>query len=91
MAYNATTGNLAAAPTCKLPLVCCHLEAFRLLYSASDLIGTLLRFCTSAGSNIVVEEFLDGEEASFFALLDGHTCLALASAQVSALARLYTV
>lgn len=35
-----------------------------------------------AGSNIVVEEFLDGEEASFFALLDGHTCLALASAQV---------
>lgn len=35
-----------------------------------------------AGSRIVVEEFLDGEEASFFALLDGHTCLALASAQV---------
>lgn len=35
----------------------------------------------SAGSNIVVEEFLGGEEASFFALLDGHTCLALASAQ----------
>lgn len=35
-----------------------------------------------AGSNIVVEEFLDGEEASFFALLDRHTCLALASAQV---------
>lgn len=35
----------------------------------------------SAGSNIVVEEFLDGEEASFFALLDGHICLALGSAQ----------
>lgn len=35
-----------------------------------------------AGSNIVVEEFLDGEEASFFALLDGSTCLPLASAQV---------
>lgn len=34
------------------------------------------------GSNIVVEEFLDGEEASYFALLDGHTCLPLASAQV---------
>jgi len=30
----------------------------------------------------VVEEFLEGEEASFFALLDGSTCLALASAQV---------
>lgn len=30
----------------------------------------------------MVEEFLEGEEASFFALLDGSTCLALASAQV---------
>lgn len=30
----------------------------------------------------MVEEFLDGEEASFFVLLDGSTCLALASAQV---------
>ena len=30
----------------------------------------------------MVEDFLDGEEASFFALLDGNTCLALASAQV---------
>lgn len=35
----------------------------------------------AAGSNVVVEEFLHGEEASFFALLDGSTCLALASAQ----------
>ena len=31
----------------------------------------------------MVEEFLDGEEASFFALIDGKTCIALASAQVS--------
>ncbi len=29
-----------------------------------------------------MEEFLDGEEASFFALVDGETCVALASAQV---------
>eukprot|EP00208_Stichococcus_sp_RCC1054_P007238 CAMPEP_0206143182 /NCGR_PEP_ID=MMETSP1473-20131121/19571_1 /ASSEMBLY_ACC=CAM_ASM_001109 /TAXON_ID=1461547 /ORGANISM="Stichococcus sp, Strain RCC1054" /LENGTH=481 /DNA_ID=CAMNT_0053538475 /DNA_START=268 /DNA_END=1714 /DNA_ORIENTATION=- len=34
-----------------------------------------------AGAEIVVEEFLDGEEASFFALIDGETCVALASAQ----------
>ena len=37
---------------------------------------------THAGNKIVVEEFLAGEEASFFALLDGFTCVALASAQV---------
>lgn len=30
---------------------------------------------------MVVEEFLDGEEASFFALLDGEAALPLASAQ----------
>ncbi|MGN6461553.1 MAG: phosphoribosylamine--glycine ligase, partial [Pseudolabrys sp.] len=35
----------------------------------------------AAGSEVVVEEFLDGEEASFFALCDGETAIALASAQ----------
>ncbi|MFA5956635.1 phosphoribosylamine--glycine ligase [Hyphomicrobium sp.] len=35
----------------------------------------------SAGAEIVIEEFLVGEEASFFALCDGVTALALASAQ----------
>jgi phosphoribosylamine--glycine ligase len=35
----------------------------------------------AAGSEVVIEEFLDGEEASFFALCDGTTALALASAQ----------
>jgi phosphoribosylamine---glycine ligase len=35
----------------------------------------------SAGSEVVIEEFLDGEEASFFALSDGKTALALATAQ----------
>lgn len=35
----------------------------------------------SAGADIVIEEFLDGEEASFFALCDGFDVLPLASAQ----------
>ncbi|MBN8911811.1 MAG: phosphoribosylamine--glycine ligase [Rhizobiales bacterium] len=35
----------------------------------------------AAGAEVVIEEFLDGEEASFFALCDGQTALALATAQ----------
>ena len=35
----------------------------------------------AAGAEVVIEEFLDGEEASFFALCDGTTALALATAQ----------
>eukprot|EP00741_Cyanophora_paradoxa_P015280 tig00000194_g14749.t1 len=35
----------------------------------------------SAGDEIVIEEFLEGEEASFFALTDGKTAVALVSAQ----------
>ena len=34
-----------------------------------------------AGNEIVIEEFLVGEEASFFALVDGHTALPMVSAQ----------
>jgi phosphoribosylamine--glycine ligase len=34
-----------------------------------------------AGAEVVVEEFLEGEEASFFALTDGATVMPLASAQ----------
>ncbi len=34
-----------------------------------------------AGARVVIEEFLDGEEVSFFALSDGTTCLPLTSAQ----------
>ena len=34
-----------------------------------------------AGAEVVIEEFLTGEEASFFALCDGETALPLASAQ----------
>ncbi|TCV76276.1 MULTISPECIES: phosphoribosylamine--glycine ligase [Neorhizobium] len=35
----------------------------------------------AAGAEVVVEAFLDGEEASFFCLSDGRTALALATAQ----------
>jgi phosphoribosylamine--glycine ligase len=35
----------------------------------------------AAGAEVVVEEFLEGEEASFFALCDGEHAIALASAQ----------
>ncbi|MDB5572102.1 MAG: purD [Hyphomicrobiales bacterium] len=35
----------------------------------------------SAGAEVVVEDFLEGEEASFFALCDGERALAFASAQ----------
>jgi phosphoribosylamine--glycine ligase len=35
----------------------------------------------AAGAEVVVEEFLEGEEASFFALCDGRNVLAMASAQ----------
>lgn len=35
----------------------------------------------SAGSRVIVEEFLDGEEASFFALVDGESAVPLESAQ----------
>lgn len=35
----------------------------------------------AAGAEVVVEAFLDGEEASFFCLCDGKTALALATAQ----------
>jgi phosphoribosylamine--glycine ligase len=34
-----------------------------------------------AGAELVIEEFLDGEEASFFALCDGETAIPLAAAQ----------
>lgn len=49
---------------------------------ASEAIDEILggRF-GSAGAEVVVEEFLEGEEASFFALCDGTNVLPLATAQ----------
>ena len=35
----------------------------------------------AAGAEVVIEEFLVGEEASFFALVDGNACLPLVTAQ----------
>ncbi|MCD9029348.1 phosphoribosylamine--glycine ligase [Luteimonas sp. BDR2-5] len=35
----------------------------------------------SAGARVVVEEFLEGEEASFIAMVDGRTALAMATSQ----------
>jgi phosphoribosylamine--glycine ligase len=35
----------------------------------------------AAGAEVVIEEFMEGEEASFFALCDGDNAIALASAQ----------
>ncbi|MEW6512928.1 MAG: phosphoribosylamine--glycine ligase [Pseudomonadota bacterium] len=35
----------------------------------------------SAGNRVVIEEFLDGEEASFIVMADGHHALALATSQ----------
>jgi len=34
-----------------------------------------------AGTEVVIEEFMAGEEASFFVLVDGETCLAIGTAQ----------
>ncbi len=34
-----------------------------------------------AGEEVVIEEFLEGEEASFFVLIDGENCLPMATAQ----------
>src|SRR5262245_37159913 len=50
---------------------------------AEDAIDAMLRQQQfgQAGTEVVIEEFLEGEEASFFALVDGETALPLASAQ----------
>jgi phosphoribosylamine--glycine ligase len=48
--------------------------------AAADAMLTARQF-GAAGAEVVIEEFLDGEEASFFALTDGAAALPLASAQ----------
>jgi len=49
-------------------------------HAAIDTIMTDKAF-GAAGNEVVVEEFLHGEEASFFAIVDGETALPLVSAQ----------
>lgn len=44
-------------------------------------ISQVERIFGDAGSTVVVEEFLEGEEVSYFALVDGSTVVPLGSAQ----------
>jgi len=50
---------------------------------AIDALGSIMRdkVFGDAGDEVVVEEYLEGEELSFFALVDGKTAMPLASAQ----------
>jgi len=48
--------------------------------AAIDMIMTDLAF-GEAGGEVVIEEFMTGEEASFFALVDGETAIPLGAAQ----------
>jgi len=49
------------------------------LKAVDDMMGS--KVFGDAGNELVIEEFLDGEEASFFALCDGKTALGLVAAQ----------
>lgn len=62
--------------TCPPPQLCF------LLHAPTQPPPHFLMVLWNAGAEVVVEEFLDGEEASFFALIDGPNAVALASAQV---------
>lgn len=50
-------------------------------HAAIDHIMTELAFGEQAGEQVVIEEFLDGEEASFFALVDGENAVPMVAAQ----------
>ncbi|MBV2182462.1 MAG: phosphoribosylamine--glycine ligase [Castellaniella sp.] len=50
------------------------------LQAIDDMLGTDGAF-GAAGARVVVEEFLDGEEASFIVMCDGHHVLPLATSQ----------
>ncbi|MEQ8666976.1 MAG: phosphoribosylamine--glycine ligase [Rhodospirillales bacterium] len=50
-------------------------------FAAIDHIMTEQAFGAEAGAEVVIERFLEGEELSFFALVDGERALPLASAQ----------
>ena len=49
---------------------------------ASRLTPHASRLSHAAGDEIIVEEFLDGEEASFFALVNGEESVSMATVQV---------
>jgi phosphoribosylamine---glycine ligase len=51
------------------------------LAEAESAIDQMLGGSAQAGDSLVIEEFLEGEEASFFVLADGENALPLASAQ----------
>ena len=53
------------------------------LWEAEDAIRDMLEGNAfgAAGSRVVIEEFLDGEEASFISIVDGHTALPMATSQ----------
>lgn len=50
-------------------------------YAAIDHIMTEQAFGEEAGAEVVIEDYMEGEEASFFALVDGEHALPLVSAQ----------
>ena len=50
-------------------------------HAAIDHVMTELAFGEKAGAEVVIEEFLEGEEASFFALVDGEHAVPMIAAQ----------
>jgi len=51
------------------------------LAEALDAVRTTFSNFGEAGETVVIEEFMEGEEASFFVLVDGETCLPIGTAQ----------
>ena len=51
------------------------------LEEALDAVKATFSNHGEAGQTVVIEEFMEGEEASFFVLVDGETCLPIGSAQ----------
>lgn len=77
------TSCLQAAPRSYVYPVACRPVPLSLCHRCATKPDIVLAL--PAGSRIVIEEFLRGEEASFFALVDGETCVGLLSSQVGGL------
>jgi phosphoribosylamine---glycine ligase len=71
-----------ARPSCSRPTACMGAKACR-RHDARRSAGRRRSGLSAMGGKdpVVIEEFLDGEEASFFCLVDGETVVPLASAQ----------